>query len=310
MHIAGGLLMLCSVLIPSRIWYPPDQPLKVMVKSDMPVNLVMTDFYTGKELETDKPIEVAPGTEVNLKELFKKPPVPFTEAGCFVLYAVPKGKALNEFVGTPLVISVRTDKRDDQPVVIKIEPLRYVVMSTDHGDMTFAFWYDVAPATVDSFLALCDEGFFDGLTFHRIVPGFVVQGGDPRGTGMGGPGFHIDAEFNDRPHTEGVLSMARTGDPLEPQGLPPRSEFANSAGSQFFICLARKEHLDRRYTAFGRVISGMDTARSMAKVTLVDARAGRPEKPPIIRKAEAKVVTADQNPYKDRNLLFPAPAGK
>lgn len=310
MQVAGGLLMLFSVLIPSRIWYPPDQPLKLTIKADAPVNLVLTDFTTGKEVETDKPTEVAPGKEVNLKEVFTKAPVPFTAPECYILYAVPKGKTVAEFVGTPLVISVRTDKRDDQPIVIKVEPMRYVVMSTDHGDMTFAFWYDVAPATVDTFLSLCEEGFYDGLTFHRIIPGFVVQGGDPRGNGMGGPGYHIDAEFNDRPHIEGVLSMARNGDPLEPQGLPPRSEFANSAGSQFFICLARKEHLDRRYTAFGRVISGMDTARSMAKVTLVDARAGRPEKPPIIRKAEVKVVTADQNPYKDLKLLFPMPTGK
>jgi cyclophilin family peptidyl-prolyl cis-trans isomerase len=96
--------------------------------------------------------------------------------------------------------------------------------------------------------------------------------------------------------------MARNGDPLEPQGLPPRAEYANSAGSQFFICLARKEHLDRRYTAFGRVTSGIEAVRAIAKVPLADVRTGKPEKPPVIKKLEVKAVTAQQNPYKD---LFP-----
>jgi len=311
MQIASGMMALFSVLIPARIWYPPDQALKVSVKSDVAVNLVLVDFYTGKSMDTDGSTEISPGSaEVDLRELFKKTQAPsrFASAACYILYAVPKGKPLAEFVGTPLVVEVRVDKRapGEGPIVIKIEPLRYAVMSTDHGDMTLAFYYDVAPNTVTSFLTLAEEGFYDGLTFHRIVPGFVVQGGDPRGTGIGGPGYQVDAEFNDRLHEEGVLSMARSGDPLEPQGMPPRSEFANSAGSQFFICLGRTEHLDKRYTAFGKVVAGMDTFRSMAKVPLVgDPRMGRPEKPPVVRKLEVRTVTSRQNPYKD---LFPQSA--
>lgn len=266
--------------------------------------LVATEF-AGKTLETAQSPVVAGGKEVDLKTIFKK----IDQPGCYLIYAVPVGKSVNEFIGTPLVVSIRSDKRGatEVPVCIHIEPLRYALMSTDHGDLTLAFYYDMAPNTTGSFLGLAEQGFYDGLVFHRIVPGFVVQGGDPTGSGMGGPGYQIDAEFNERLHEEGVLSMARTGDPLEPQGMPPRCEFANSAGSQFFICLARKEHLDRRYTAFGRVVSGMDSVRSMAKVPIVDQKAGRPEKPPVIRKVEVKAVTAQNNPYRE---LIRTPASK
>ncbi len=165
--------------------------------------------------------------------------------------------------------------------------------------MTIAFFYDVAPNTTANFVDLASAGYYDGLTFHRIVPGFVIQTGDPRGDGSGGPGYSIDAEFSDRPHEAGVLSMARSGDPNEASGAPPRAEFANSAGSQFFICLDYNttKQLDRRYTGFGRVIEGMDVVKQLGAAPIADERSGRPQTPPVIQRVEIKPVTAQANPY-------------
>lgn len=129
------------------------------------------------------------------------------------------------------------------------------VISTDFGDMTVELWNDVAPNHVENFLKLGREGFYDNLTFHRIIPGFMIQGGCPNGTGTGDPGYKIDAEFNDRTHEKGVLSMARSADP-------------DSAGSQFFVCLTREkcQHLDGQYTGFGRVIEGLDIVDKLGSV--------------------------------------------
>ena len=128
-------------------------------------------------------------------------------------------------------------------------------IETTEGTLTLELWDDVAPGHVENFQKLAQTGFYNGINFHRIIPGFVIQGGCPEGTGSGGPGWTIDAEFNDREHHEGVLSMARTSDP-------------NSAGSQFFICLGRDhcQHLDGQYTAFGRVTDGMDIVRQIGSV--------------------------------------------
>ena len=121
------------------------------------------------------------------------------------------------------------------------------------GAMKAELYPDVAPNTVNNFIALAKSGFYDGLIFHRVIPGFMIQGGDPQGVGMGGPGYCIKGEFaqngfqNDLAHTRGVLSMARAMDP-------------DSAGSQFFIMVDDAPHLDGGYAAFGKVIEGMDTA--------------------------------------------------
>jgi len=122
------------------------------------------------------------------------------------------------------------------------------------GDIVLKFFHDVAPGHVKNFTELAKKGFYDGTTFHRVIPGFMIQGGDPNSKsadrsshGMGGPGYKIKAEFNSKPHKRGVLSMARANDP-------------DSAGSQFFICVADANFLDWQYTAFGEVVSGMDVA--------------------------------------------------
>src|SRR5688572_23691610 len=128
------------------------------------------------------------------------------------------------------------------------------------GDIVLRFFHDVAPGHVKNFIDLAKKGFYNGTTFHRVIPGFMIQGGDPNSKrpdrsshGMGGPGYQIQAEFNSKPHKRGVLSMARSNDP-------------NSAGSQFFICVADSNFLDWKYTAFGEVISGLDVVDKIVNV--------------------------------------------
>lgn len=124
------------------------------------------------------------------------------------------------------------------------------VIKTDKGDVTMVFYPDVAPVHVASFLNLARSGFYNGLKFHRVEPGFVVQGGDPLGNGTGGPGYRLPAEFSNRKHEKGTLAMARSNDP-------------NSAGSQFYICLEPQPSLDGNYTVFGQVMKGMEVVEQI-----------------------------------------------
>jgi len=126
------------------------------------------------------------------------------------------------------------------------------VIETKVGNIELEFFPDVAPNHVNNFIELAKKGSYNGTTFHRVIPGFMIQGGDPNSKdhdksshGMGDPGYKLKAEFNDKSHKKGILSMARSGHP-------------DSAGSQFFICVADAPHLDRQYTVFGQVVSGMD----------------------------------------------------
>ena len=131
----------------------------------------------------------------------------------------------------------------------------HAIIKTKFGEMEVVFFPELAPKHVKSFLSLARKGFFNGTIFHRVIPGFMIQGGDPntkdpskiRNYGTGGPGYTIPAEFNKIPHERGILSAARTADP-------------NSAGSQFFIMVARSPHLDGQYTVFGEVIKGIEVA--------------------------------------------------
>ena len=135
-----------------------------------------------------------------------------------------------------------------------------VTFEMENGDIIKAELYpEVAPNTVNNFISLVSKGFYDGLIFHRVIPGFMIQGGDPKGTGVGGPGYSIKGEFtanrfkNDLKHDRGVLSMARTMAP-------------NSAGSQFFIMHENSPHLDGQYAAFGKVIEGIEAVDTIANV--------------------------------------------
>ena len=135
----------------------------------------------------------------------------------------------------------------------------FVITMADGREMKGELYPDIAPQSVGNFIALANSGFYDGLIFHRVISGFMIQGGDPKGTGMGGPGYRIKGEFamngvnNPLKHTYGVLSMAR-------------SMMPDSAGSQFFIMTSDSPHLDGQYAAFGKVLEGMDVADAIVSV--------------------------------------------
>ena len=163
------------------------------------------------------------------------------------------------------------------------------VIKTSEGEMIAEFWPDVAPNTVENFKKLARSGFYDGTAFHRIVKGFMIQGGDPLTKdpakesryGTGDPGYKIKAEFNDRSHERGVLSMARSSDP-------------DSAGSQFFICLANVSRLDHQYTTFGKLIKGDDVLGKIGDVEVTMSGSGERSKPTKRVTVESiKIVPAD-----------------
>ena len=147
------------------------------------------------------------------------------------------------------------------------------VISTAYGDMTLSFWPDVAPKTVENFKKLAREGFYDGTAFHRIIKGFMVQGGCPntkpgaRGMpGTGDPGYKVKAEFNAKSHVRGVISMARSASPY-------------SAGCQFFICHGDAKFLDRQYTAFGQLTAGDDVLETLANIPTKSGGGGEKSTP-------------------------------
>lgn len=142
---------------------------------------------------------------------------------------------------------------------IKVENNKIAVIETDKGTIKFSFYPDEAPNTVENFIKLANEGFYNETKFHRVVPGFVIQGGDPNSKdddptndGQGGPGYTIDAEFSELKHEDGTVAMARSQDP-------------NSAGSQFYICLGAQPNLDGQYTVFGQITEGMDVVKKIEK---------------------------------------------
>lgn len=151
-----------------------------------------------------------------------------------------------------------------------------VTIEMDNGGIIKAELYpEVAPNTVNNFISLIQKGFYDGTIFHRVIPGFMIQGGDPEGTGMGGPGYSIAGEFlangftNNLLHTEGVLSMAR-------------GQAMDTAGSQFFIMAATSPHLDGSYAAFGKVTEGLDVVQAIVNLPRNDS--DRPDTPPVMTK--------------------------
>jgi len=143
---------------------------------------------------------------------------------------------------------------DDYPVTgDSVAIISVTIDGQPAGDMIAEFYPDKAPNHVRNFKWLANNKYYDGVKFHRIIKGFMIQGGDPTGTGGGGPGWRVNAEFNDIKHTKGILSMARTNDP-------------NSAGSQFFVMHGTSPHLDNQYTVFGKVIKGVEIVDTIVEI--------------------------------------------
>lgn len=186
-----------------------------------------------------------------------------------------------------LALGIVTAKADDAKKEV-------AVLKTSMGEMVVEFWPDVAPKTVENFKTLARKGFYDGTAFHRIIKGFMIQGGDPNTKdlskedvyGQGGPGYTIKAEFNDRKHETGVISMARSASP-------------DSAGSQFFICdgpaaSPNLQYLNGKYTAFGKLIKGEDVLEKIASTPVGPNNGGEPSRPKTrITLESVKIVPAD-----------------
>ncbi len=173
---------------------------------------------------------------------------------------------MRTWLALPLVALAAAVLAQDNPAAPKPaspmpnETAPRVVIRTTAGDLTLELWPDVAPRTVENFTKLAKEGFYSGTAFHRIIKGFMIQGGCPHTKagakgmpGTGGPGYQIKAEFNDRPHVRGVISMARSANP-------------DSAGCQFFICHGDARFLDRQYTAFGKLVGGDEVLEKIASI--------------------------------------------
>ncbi len=186
----------------------------------------------------------------------------FMMQGCSSDEAAPTATETpaEEAVTAPIEESAEPTTPEEDPLytpTYKPNGNEIAVINTDKGVIKFEFYPDDAPNHVAAFIELTQKGFYDGTKFHRVEPGFVVQGGDPLSktddprVGTGGPGYHLAAEFNSRQHLDGTVSMARATDP-------------DSAGSQFYICLGPQPFLDGQYTVFGQVIEGMDVVRAIS----------------------------------------------
>jgi len=184
---------------------------------------------------------------------------------------------------TCLSVAQETKKEEKKEAATTNE---VAVIKTSEGEMVLEFWPEVAPGHVANFKKLAKSGFYDGQAFHRIIKGFMIQAGDPNTKdpnkasqyGAGGPGYQIKAEFNDRKHIRGVLSMARSSDP-------------NSGGSQFFICLAPAPSLDTQYTAFGKLIKGDDVLGKLGDTPVAGPQRSSPVKRASIE--SVKIVPAE-----------------
>src|SRR5256714_14887013 len=184
------------------------------------------------------------------------------------------------------VVFAAEEKKEASPMSTSNE---VAVIKTNEGEMIVQFWTDAAPNTIENFKKLARQGFYDGTIFHRIVKGFMIQGGDPNSKdpakensyGQGGPGYNLKAEFNDHSHDHGVISMARGPDP-------------DSAGSQFFICLAPVHRLDHQYTTFGKMIKGEKVLEKIGDIPVTKNSMGEASKPTKRVVIESiKIVPAD-----------------
>lgn len=178
--------------------------------------------------------------------------------------------------------SAQDKKAEKKPAAKEVAVLKF----KDFGDLVVEFFPDVAPETVKNFTKLANSKFYDGTQSHRLIPGFMIQLGDPLTKdpskeafwGTGDPGYKIKAEFNNRSHDKGVLSMARSANP-------------DSAGSQFFICFKRVAHLDNQYTVFGKVLKGLDVLDKLEAVPVGGSQGSKPQRPVVLE--SVKIVAAD-----------------
>jgi peptidyl-prolyl cis-trans isomerase B (cyclophilin B) len=168
----------------------------------------------------------------------------------------------------------------------------WALLRTNRGDILVELWPDVAPNHVRNFLDLCATGFYDGVTFHRVIPGFMIQGGDPDGSGSGSGPRRLKAEFNDRKHLRGVLSAARQGTPDVPG---PQDPLKDTASCQFFIMHADSPALDGNYSGFGQVITGMD---AVDRIVGTPTSGSRPQVPQVIERALVIVAPVDAGAWK------------
>ncbi len=280
-----AIALVVMLLMPAHLYNNPDQPAMVTVQPAV-AKIALTDAAGKKQAEA----AIEKAGDFDLGKLL---PAAWDGSFHYAQGLDKDGKA----VGSALVIvplwppeprvkAVLKEKREGKPMGLRIYPEMRGVLHTTEGDITLAFSPEVAPTTVKSFSDLIGGGLFTNVPFHRVVPGFVIQGGDPTGTGMGGPGYNIDLEASKKPHNVGTLSMARSQDP-------------NSAGSQFFICLDREHcaQLDGGYAAFGDVVAGMDAVKKIAATPLADAGSGAPVKAPLIQTAE--LIPAPPRDVKD-----------
>ncbi|MEE8404863.1 MAG: peptidylprolyl isomerase [candidate division Zixibacteria bacterium] len=195
---------------------------------------------------------------------------------------------------SPFAKVEESDKTSFDSLAEKTSPVRdpknsFVTIETDFGKMVLELYHDVAPGHADSFMARSRDGFYEGTIFHRVIKNFMIQGGDPEGTGRGGAGYFLAAEFSDLPHQDGTLSMARSSDP-------------NSASSQFFICLGRNRStsgLDGQYTVFGQLIRGYNVLHEIGNVQCAPnpgnpRAASRPIDEVVIRRAYESDVNGNE----------------
>jgi peptidylprolyl isomerase len=215
---------------PDTIWTRfrknPMAPIGLIVVFTMVITLVGAGVFGGQATPTPPPAAVATSTPQATPIPAPAQPTSATSSGRKTYASLP-------------------------PQTIDPAKTYTATIVTDKGTMVFSLLPKVAPVTVNSFVFLAREGYFNGLTFHRVEPGFVIQGGDPLGNGGGGPGYSLPAEFNATKHVTGTLAMARSDSP-------------NSGGSQFYVTLAPQPGLDNKYTVFGQIVSGMDVALKIA----------------------------------------------
>lgn len=192
--------------------------------------------------------------------------------GIVVIFSGCKEKQKAEQKSSPAISVLETQLETKAKQDTTKNPV--VVIETNMGNFEIELFPKIAPKTVKNFLDLTNKGFYNGLTFHRVIKGFVIQGGDPKGDGTGGPGYTIPAEFSNLKHETGTVAMAR------------RPNDINSAGSQFYICLAPQPALDGQYTIFGKVISGLDVVMKIGDVPTTAN--DRPQTPVVMKRVYVK----------------------